>query len=309
MRQKRKRWLWILLTAALLAALVIFGVLYHIHEKQEDEKTEEKFQYVVEVGGAVPQGELDALRLVLHEALEGHAANWSVAVINLDSQQMLVCDNAGTAGLETIAASLIKLYIMATAYERIESGLLTDTDALEDDMYNMIVYSGNDAANAVLRAIGDGDSTLGMQRVNAWCQTQGYAATELNRPLGISAYSEENYTSAVDCSRLLASIYNGTCVSPQKSQKMLSLLQQQTVTYKIPAGIPQQTGVVIGNKTGELVGLAEHDVAIVIGDRFRYVLCVLCEYPTGETDVIGEISAISSLVYAHFAESAEPAKS
>ena len=109
----------------------------------------------------------------------------------------------------------------------------------------------------------------------------------------------------MDCGRILTAIYEGTCVSAQWSQKMLSLLQQQTVTYKIPAGISDRSGTTIGNKTGELPGLAEHDVAIVTGDGFQYVLCILCENSSQDAGAIGEISHISAMVYETFVVNAE----
>lgn len=260
-------------------------------EKEEEVQSEQAYEESVDLSG---------LETAIRTEIETRAARWSVVVVNLSNQQTLVCDNAGTSSTKTTAASLIKLYIMAAAYDRINAGLLTDTDALEQSIYNMITVSSNEATNAVLRAIGDGDSTLGMQRVNAYCQAQGYTATQVNRLLGISNYSIENFTSAVDCSRILTAIYSGSCVSSQWSKKMLSLLRQQTVTYKIPAGISNQPVVTIGNKTGELPGLAEHDVAIITGEGFQYVLCVLCENSGQDDGAIGEISHISAMVYEAF---------
>ena len=150
--------------------------------------------------------------------------------------------------------------------------------------------------------LGEGDTALGMERVNDWCRAQGYTATRINRRLGITVYPEENYTSAVDCARLLTAVATETCVSAEQSQYMLSLLQEQTLNWKIPAGIPRRSGVRIGNKTGELANLAEHDAAIVIGSDLRYVLCVLCEYPGRETNAIGTIAEISACAYRSFSE-------
>lgn len=313
MPKRMKNSLWALMVGIVLSLLVLPGCLDFLQQDTDAGQTGQqnsvsgKFHHIVGADDEQSIFEMDLSKLdtIIHEEIANRAAVWSVVVVDLDSQQMVICDNAGTADSKTVAASLIKLYILAVACDRIEAGLLTETESLKQYMHDMIVYSGNDAANAVLYAIGGGNRNQGMQCVNAWCTAQGYTATQINRVLGISNYSKENFTSAVDCSRLLTAIYNGTCVSPAWSQNMLSLLQQQTVTYKIPDGIPEQSNVVIGNKTGELIGLAEHDVAIVTGEGFQYVLCVLCEFPGRETGTIGEISHISELVYAQFSEATE----
>ena len=113
--------------------------------------------------------DLTSLETTLQTEIGSRTARWSVVVVDLSNQQTIVCDNAGTAASKTTAASLIKLYVMAAAYDRIQAGLLADTDALEQSIGNMITVSSNEDTNAVLRAIGDGDSNLGMQRVNAYC--------------------------------------------------------------------------------------------------------------------------------------------
>jgi hypothetical protein len=56
---------------------------------------------------------------------------------------------------------------------------------------------------------------------------------------------------------------------------MLDLLKDQQRRGKIPAGVPD--GVVTANKTGELTGLSECDVAIVFTEEGDYILCVLSE--------------------------------
>ena len=307
MQRKSKNFL-LMVIFLLLAVLLCASQSGSQEEKvlQAEETAESIFSSQLQVGGSdVLTEPLVSLQEELQEMLAARKAQWSVTVVDLECLQMLVCDNAGTAAEETVAASLIKLYILATACEQIESGALPETAALQSHLYDMIVYSSNEDANAVLRVIGEGDTAHGMGRVNDWCRLQGYTATRINRRLGITAYSEENYTSAVDCAHLLTAIATGTCVSAEQSQYMLSLLQKQTLTWKIPAGIPRQSGVRIGNKTGELANLAEHDAAIVIGSDLRYVLCVLCEYPGRETDAVETIAEISACVYRSFSEAAD----
>ena len=82
------------------------------------------------------------------------------------------------------------------------------------------------------------------------------------------------------------------------SDSMLSLLHQQTRTWKIPAGIPE--GVPTGNKTGELDN-CENDAAIVYAPYGPFMLSVMSyniQYP-GYAQAM--IRTIASTVYDYLA--------
>ena len=83
---------------------------------------------------------------------------------------------------------------------------------------------------------------------------------------------------------------------------MLSLLQAQTKTEKIPAGVP--SGVATVNKTGELadsdkLGVVENDIAIVFDENHPYVLCVLSNNIQNNTSAQDTIKKISADVYTY----------
>ena len=128
----------------------------------------------------------------------------------------------------------------------------------------MITVSDNESANELVRLLSpDGrDHAAGMEVVNAFAKAYGYEDTSQGRDLKDVRDTPppgENYTSVKDCGLFLKRVYEGTCISPEASAKILELLKQQTRTWKIPAGVPE--GVVTANKTGELSD-TENDVCI-----------------------------------------------
>ena len=164
----------------------------------------------------------------------------------------------------------------------------------------MITVSDNTAANNMVERLGNGDFEAGRAKLNAWCQSHGYTGTSMGRRFLASEFTEDNYTTANDCARLLASIYDRTCVNAEASEKMIGLLTRQTRLNKIPAGLTGYA-VTTGNKTGELadqhLGFTENDAALVWGTQKDYALVVLTENLQSNQQTITQITEISKLVY------------
>ena len=102
-----------------------------------------------------------------------------------------------------------------------------------------------------------------------------------------------NYTSAKDCERLLEGLYKKKCVNRTYSQEMVSLLKDQKITNKIPAGV---SGGTVTNKTGETDDVC-HDAAIVYGKDADYILVVLCEAESQAYRQAGAVVDISRIVW------------
>jgi len=149
--------------------------------------------------------------------------------------------------------------------------------------------------------LGGGDFSAGCSKVNSFCQKNGYTGTSLGRRFLGNNANGDNYTTSDDCAKILADIYNGSCVNADASTEMLSLLKAQTRTGKIPAGI-SGTGAAVANKTGELadgsLGYAENDIAIVITGNNDYVIAILSgNLNGGNSEAITRIKGISKAVY------------
>ena len=89
-------------------------------------------------------------------------------------------------------------------------------------------------------------------------------------------------------------LYEGRLVNEEASGKMLDILKKQTLTSKIPAGLPE--GYSSGNKTGEMpdgygLGCIENDSAIVFATETEdektspgYILVALSNDLNGENE-------------------------
>ena len=206
------------------------------------------------------------------------------------------------------SASVIKAFIMAAVYDKLiypDEGTTVSSDyesTLKPLLTSMITVSDNDSANELVRKLGGGNFQAGAAIVNAFCQERSYTSTHLGREFLASDPTDDNYTSASDCCRLLSEIYNSSLVNADASAEMLALLTSQTKTAKIPAGVP--SGTATANKTGELadsgkLGVVENDIAIVFDKEHPYVLCVLSNNIKNNSSAQNTIKKISADVYTY----------
>lgn len=204
---------------------------------------------------------------------------WSVYAKNLATNEEKININDKRAQ----SASLIKVFIMATAYQEMEHGQSIDKTLIE----KMITVSDNDATNQLI-------DQLGFDKIQKYIDDNGYTNTELKRKMLESSANGDNYTSVSDVAKILEQIYQEKCVSKSASQEMLSYLKRQTRTSKIPAGVPD--GVTVANKTGELDSV-ENDAAIVFKENANYILVVMSSGLDDTEKARNNIKEISSKVY------------
>lgn len=244
----------------------------------------------------------DALEKNYTIPLEANGESWAIAAMDLNTQ------NYSTIHAEQPmkSASVIKTFIMAAVFDKLvyaNEGTSVSADydnTLKSLLNSMITVSDNDAANELVRRLGGGDFQTGAAVLNTFCQERNYTSTHLGREFLATAPTDDNYTSASDCCRLLSEIYNGTLVNADASADMLALLQAQTRTSKIPAGVPDN--VTTANKTGELsdpgnLGVVENDISIIFAKDHPYVLCVLSNNIQNNSSAQETISKISADVY------------
>ena len=244
----------------------------------------------------------DALEKNYTIPLEANGEIWAIAAMDLNTQDYSTIH----AEQPMKSASVIKAFIMAAVFDKLvypNEGTSVSADydnTLKSLLNSMITVSDNDAANELVRKLGGGDFQTGASVLNTFCQERNYTSTHLGREFLATAPTDDNYTSASDCCRLLSEIYNGTLVNADASADMLALLQAQTRTSKIPAGVPDN--VTTANKTGELsdpgnLGVVENDISIIFAKDHPYVLCVLSNNIQNNSSAQETISKISADVY------------
>ena len=206
------------------------------------------------------------------------------------------------------SASVIKAFIMAAVYDKLiypDEGTTVSSDyesTLKPLLTSMITVSDNDSANELVRKLGGGDFQTGAAIVNEFCQERNYTSTHLGREFLASDPTDDNYTSASDCCRLLSDIYNSSLVNAEASAEMLALLTSQTKTAKIPAGVP--SGTATANKTGELADsgklcVVENYSANVFYKEHPYVLCLHSNNIQNNSSAQNTIKKISADVYTY----------
>lgn len=234
---------------------------------------------------------LKKLEKQLRSAMNSYYGTWSIYVKNLDTNETICINNK-----KIYAASLIKLYAMGAAYDRIKQGRLKES-SVSGTINSMITVSSNDAFNSIVRSVGT-------SYINTWCKANGYNDTNQGHGLspssnnyGLSNSSGSNVTTVKDCGKFLESVYRGTCVSKSASKKMLNHLKKQQRRSKIPAGIPK--GVTIANKTGETDDTT-HDAAIVYSKGADYIICIMANTPGSGWSSASNIPKLSRIVYNYF---------
>lgn len=231
-----------------------------------------------------------SLKSQINSYLSSSAASgtWSVYVKNLKTNKVVDIN----ASKKMNSASSIKLFVLASAYDKAKSGSVSEA-SFKANARKMIVYSDNSATNSVIDTIG------GMSVVNSYVRKNGYSSTTLNRKFGGSYTSSgvNNYTSARDTGVLLEKIYNGSLVSSSYSKTMLDFLKNQNTRSKIPAGVSSGT---VANKTGEIPDQGiENDSAIVYTSGADYVISVMSN-TSNYSKAITDIAKISNIVYKYY---------
>lgn len=195
-----------------------------------------------------------------------------------------------------LAASIIKLFLMAAVFDGIDKGKYRPDDLIEvrrsdcvpscgvitylpeerklsvrDLLELMIIVSDNTAANLLFDLVGRADLAVFIR------ETLGMEKTVFRRKMfdaESAAQGIENYVTAKDAAELLEKIYRGELVSPKASEEMYQILTHQRLNGKIPFRLhtlkPQP---VIAHKTGEDGGIT-HDVGIIEG-KHPFILCFL----------------------------------
>ncbi|MCH3959288.1 MAG: class A beta-lactamase-related serine hydrolase [Selenomonas sp.] len=204
-------------------------------------------------------------------------------------------------------ASMIKVFIMATAMQEVKDGRLSLDEKLtiaEDDVvggagvitwYNigeqmtlrrlltvMITDSDNSATNIII-------DRLGMDQINHYITAHGYKDTELAHKMMIGNNGWKNYSSARDIGHLLTRLYYHELVGEQEDKFMLGILSRQKDTECFPAALPDWS---IAHKTGEVTGLYD-DGGIFYGADGDFILVIMDEAYTDRQATIESMKELT----------------
>lgn len=209
------------------------------------------------------------------------------------------------------AASLYKLWIMATVFNLMQDGTVTHDMILNESIPALNRAFGIDPESAELTegsvTFSIDDALLKMITIS-----HNYAALALSKKIKISTgrefltnfgFTESTFgdppkTTAADIGLFFEKLNQGTLINKTYSDEMLSLLKKQELNNKIPRLLPPNT--VVAHKTGEL-GSVTHDAGIIFTPNGSYIFVILTDTdnPKLAEDTIAKIS---NAVYNYFSE-------
>ena len=169
---------------------------------------------------------------------ENMGEKWSVSIENLKNHNIYSYNEKE----KMQSASVIKVFIMGAVYDRMcypssPDRLISSAENYDGELRylleQMITVSSNEAANELITRLGEGDFAGGAQAVNQFCRENGYTSTSVGRRFMEENPIGDNYTSAQDCRKILEDIYEGNCVNQEASEKMMTILKQQTNLSKM----------------------------------------------------------------------------
>lgn len=269
------------LAAGLIASGVFLCAFYYIPSFEPETP-----EMILPTPEPTPPPDYSVLRGQLEEQLSQEQGDWSLYFYNCATG-----DEISINSHQVYSASLIKLFVIQAAYQKVLNGALADDASLEAQLMNMITYSDNNAWQTVARRIGGGSYSAGMAYVTSVAAERGFGDTG---QFYKGSHRNYNFTSVNDCGAYLRGILDGTIVSPEYSEKILGYLRQQQHLQKLPAGVPE--GVETANKTGELE-YNQGDAAIVFSPAATYVLVVIGDDLSNSYGRVPVFVGISETVY------------
>lgn len=323
-RQPKKRGPWPLIIGAVVLIVAIGGYVYYQNGQSEQQaapstkssrstskatvaKKDRVAQSVKTTKAPKPSTSAKssfpkaAVKQVVDQQMAALGGTSSVAVEPVTGNGVVVSHNRSQR-----AASVIKLFILATVYQQVAdkklnlastyqlkssdkvggTGTLQTLPNGSDLTYKeitkrMIDESDNTAANIMIDTVG------GLRVVNQEISRLGLSQTKLGRHLmdttALQA-GKDNYTSVEDVAKLLKQMYNRRLVSKQADKQMLSILKQNVNHTKLPHDLPSDA--VVYNKTGEYNQYGvQNDAAIIKNRHGAFVVVVLSQDGKEQTQV------------------------
>ena len=204
---------------------------------------------------------------------------------------------------QVIAASLYKLGVLAEAERRVDAGDMHYGDVITIQPEDITVDGSFEDAGAELTldealeamiTISDNGSALALWRILG-----GANIDATLEKAGVKNFhvafddTEDNWVTARAVGTFFTLLAKRQLISAAASDRMLSRLERQQISDRLPAQLPAD--VVVAHKTGNLIGVA-HDAGIIFTKTGPRVVVALT-WDALDEDAANFISSIGSLVY------------
>lgn len=249
-----------------------------------------------------------SLKGTVEKSLAGTKGTYGIAIRNFKTGESYYLNE----GRIFEAGSLYKLWVMATVYQQIQEGKLTEDQVLSRDVAALNQKFNIDPGSAELT-----EGTVTLTISNALNQmitiSHNYAALLLSEKIKLSSvatflqennfmqsqvgtYGDSPKTTPSDIALFFEKLYNGKLANQQYTQQMLDLLKKQQYNDGLPKYLPDQPQV--ANKTGD-IGWFKHDAGIIFTNSGDYIIVVMSESdsPAGALE---RIALVSKTVFDYF---------
>jgi len=203
------------------------------------------------------------------------------------------------------AASLPKIAVLLTAFERIAEGKLVLNDKTRQTMTRMIRYSSNRDATAMIRAVGKDyinqvlespKYRLYDEHYNGglWVGKEYASGTAFHRdPLHHLSHG----ATALQVARFYYMLDTGRLVSPQSSRQMKEILSKSGINHNFVKGL-SHTNAKIFRKSGTW-RTYHADSALIEHNGRHYIAVALAHDPKGGIWMTRLIGAMDDIIFEH----------
>jgi beta-lactamase class A len=263
-----------------------------------------------------------ATPMALEQIDRGLQAELQAALVGLDLQPLVRHQQIGVALVDLTvpeelryaginddvmfyAASLPKIAVLLTVFEKIEAGEIDDSGALRQTLTDMIRVSSNSAATRAIRLVGFDSiaETLEKPEYRLYDLTgngglwvgKAYDPTPAVRRDPLFNYSHG--ATARQAARFFALLDKGLLVSQERSREMLEILGDPGIQHKFVRGLASRPEATIYRKSGSY---RQHhaDAALIEHNGHRYIAAALVDDPRGGRILEKLILAIDDIIVA-----------
>ena len=242
---------------------------------------------------------------IVSKALEGTEGTYGIAIKNLKTGEGYYLNEHK----QFEAASLYKIWVMATAFDQIEQSELREGEILSQNVSTLnskfniasetaeltkgqITFSVSDALDQMITISHNYAALLLSERIGLNNVTNFLKANNFSE----SSIGEPPHTTPYDVAIFFEKLYREELGSKENTAKMLDILKKQRLNDGLPKYLPQ--GTLVAHKTGDL-GWFKHDAGIVFSDEGDYIIVVMSESssPPGAQE---KMAQVSKSVYEYF---------
>lgn len=299
-----------ILLPIIIAILYVFVLIPFKNSRQASNFISPLASGIIEKGVEFlnPDENSTSLEKIIQSELSNTNGEYAVAIKNLKTGERYYFNEQKVFD----AASLYKLFVMATIFQKIQDGDLTKTQILSQ---KIPVLNNKFRISSESAELKEGSITLPVQSALSRMITSSdnYSAlllAENARLSNVSTFLQKNSfkasrvgtkgetpaTTASDITSFFEKLYKGDLASAESTADMLKLLKSQKLNGKIPKYLPKD--VITAHKTGEL-GRLSHDAGIIYSPKGDYIMVILSD-TSKPVDTNEEIALISKAVHEYF---------